>query len=64
MEQITHLYDKIGRAQIMAAFEVGPRVLQHHAALGVLPSTWFAGMEALAGEPLPRQLFSFKAIAP
>ena len=28
---------------------------------GILPASWYAKLETMAGRPLPRSLFSFKA---
>lgn len=53
----------IGRDRIKKAFGVQDRVLQHHAAQGLLPAAWYDGLCRLAGADLPRSLFTFKDVA-
>jgi hypothetical protein len=53
----------VGRERLRAEFGVGDRVLQIHAASGVLPAAWFDALERLTGQALPRHIFSFKGNA-
>jgi len=49
-----------GRDAVLAALDIKLRVLLHHIQHGQLPAIWFWVLEDMAGEPLPRHLFSFK----
>jgi len=60
METASDIIAAVGRDRIKAEFNLQDRVLQHYAAKGTLPASWFDTLERLAGQPLPRRLFSFK----
>lgn len=60
METASDIITAVGRERLKAEFGVKDRVLQIHAANGVLPAAWFDAMERLTGQALPRHLFSFK----
>lgn len=62
MKTASDIIATVGRDKIKAEFGVKDRVLQVYAATGILPAAWFDAMERLAGETLPRRLFSFKGV--
>jgi hypothetical protein len=60
MKTAQDIIDTIGRERVMDLFGVKVRVIQHHLARGTLPADWYAGLCDLAGQDLPRHLFTFK----
>lgn len=62
MNTAHEIVDAAGRDVIKARLDVQDRVIRHHVARGQLPSDWFAALEDMTGQELPRHLFSFKGI--
>lgn len=62
MNTASEILDAAGRENLEARIGVKVRVIQHHAAKGVLPASWFAVLEDMTGKPLPRHLFTFKGL--
>jgi len=61
MENVTQIIEAAGgRQAVIAAFNIKLRVLLHHVQAGQLPAVWFAVLEDMANQQLPRELFSFK----
>ena len=60
MKTASDIIEHIGRPRIKRAYAVADRVLQIYAKENKLPAAWFDGLEKMAGQSLPRQLFTFK----
>ena len=52
-----------GRQAVASAVNVSPENVTNLAGAGKLPAAWFAALERLTGEQLPRHLFTFKGDA-
>jgi hypothetical protein len=62
MNTAQEIIDAASRPAVKARFDVQDRVIRHHIARGQLPSEWFAALEDMTGQALPRHLFSFKGL--
>ena len=60
METVSDIIKFIGRNRVEAAFGVSKRRVDQWLQFNVIPSLYFHGLERMAGQPLPRGLFSFK----
>jgi hypothetical protein len=54
------LVDLLTSQRIAATLGVTVTAVNERARLGKLPAAWFDALELMAGESLPRDLFSFK----
>ena len=63
MKTPSDIIDYIGPERIMAAVGIQDRRIRQAREDDKLPASWFDTLEALAGHPLPRHLFSFKGSA-
>jgi hypothetical protein len=52
-----------GRQAVAIAVKVSPENVTNLASAGKLPAAWFDALERLAGQTLPRHLFTFKGAA-
>jgi hypothetical protein len=62
METPAHIIDTCGEDAIIAAIGVDRKRVQKARREPQLPSLWFDALERLAGQPLPRHLFTFKGL--
>lgn len=62
METAHDIIAAVGRDRVKARFGVKDRVLQLYIKNGTLPAVWFDALEMMAGQALPRRLFSFKGV--
>ena len=60
MKSAQDIIEAIGRDRIKDRFGVNDRVVRHYAATGRLPAQWFAALCEMAGQDLPRTLFTFR----
>lgn len=60
METASQIIETIGRDRVMAAVGVQDGAVRKAIKDGVMPASWFDKMEQLAGQSLPRNVFSFK----
>jgi hypothetical protein len=63
MENARDIIAYIGRARVALAFGLSKRRLDEWLQHNRIPSLYYDGLERMAGRPLPRTLFSFKAPA-
>jgi hypothetical protein len=61
MENTQDILRYIGRQRVATAFKLSKRRIDEWLQFNVIPSLYFDGLERMAGRPLPRNLFSFKA---
>ena len=62
MKTLPEILDYIQRDRLAKALGVGMPAIKIAERKGVAPSLWYDAMERLAGRPLDRSLFSFKAV--
>ncbi len=62
MKTARDIIEQVGRDAIKDRFGVQDRVIRHNIARGVLPSDWYAALCEMAGQDLPRDAFSFRAM--
>ena len=62
MKTVSDIIQAVGRPRIKAAYGIGDRALQLYAQQNSLPSSWYDGLEKMAGVSLPRDLFTFKDV--
>lgn len=60
METAAQIINYIGAARVQGAFGVSKRRVDEWCQHNVIPALYFHGLERMAGQPLPRTLFSFK----
>lgn len=63
METPRQILDTVGREAAAQALGVGAHRIDRATRDPKLPASWFDTLERLAGEPLPREVFAFKASA-
>lgn len=63
MKAVAEIINSIGRNRIEAAFGLSRRRVDEWVQFNMIPSLYFHGLERMAGQPLPRNLFSFKDAA-
>lgn len=62
MKTLSEILDFIGRERLMAEVGVKSSAVRMAEKSGKAPALWYDAMERLAGRPLPRDLFTFKAV--
>lgn len=63
MKTCQEIIEWFGRQAIAAHIGVTESAVKNAYHANKFPASWFAAMEALAGRPLPRECFAFKAVA-
>ena len=63
MKTAHDIVETVGRERIKDAFKVKDRVIAHHLQHGTLPAIWYDALCKMAGQDLPRTLFTFKGAA-
>lgn len=64
MQTARDIITYIGRAKLAGSLGIGRDAVDAAYRKNKLPSLWYDAVEHLAGRPLPRSAFSFKAIKP
>ena len=62
METAKDIIDAVGRDAIKNRFGVQDRVIRAATKQNRIAASWFAALEEMTGQPLPRHLFSFKGV--
>ena len=62
METVHDIVNAVGRDAIKHRFGVQDRVIQSSISQNRIAASWFAALEEMTGQPLPRHLFSFKGV--
>lgn len=62
MKTAHEIIDAVGRDAIKARFGVQDRVVRLAISQDRIAASWFAALEEMTGQPLPRHLFSFKGM--
>jgi hypothetical protein len=60
MQTVADIINFVGRSRVEAAFGVSKRRVDQWIQFNAIPSLYFHGLERMAGQPLPRPLFTFK----
>ena len=60
MKTVHDIIDAAGRDAIKDRFGVQDRVIRMAISQNRIAASWFAALEEMTGQPLPRHLFSFK----
>ena len=63
MKTASDIVAALGEDAVAAAFGITVKQVRKRVREGLLPTLWFAALERMAGQPLPRQAFSFKVAA-
>lgn len=66
METVREVFKEIGRARVCVHLQVTPKAVSKYAVEGVMPSSWYVGMQELAEEKgfeIPKTLFSWRETA-
>ena len=58
------IIETLGRDAIVKALGVAPRRVDRARTEDALPASWYAALCDLAGQDLPRHLFTFKGMNP
>lgn len=53
----------LGQDAVAERLGVGVKAVQAAVRAGKLPAAWYHALEQMAGRPLPRDCFTFKAVA-
>ena len=60
MDSTRQLLDTLGRRDVATALGVSYFRVERATRAKRLPASWFDALEKMAGQPLPRHLFTFK----